>query len=426
MKWPSLSFASALAALLLGSALLLWWQHAGMNRTLRITPAAGHRIEVIDDRLIGGGSVARHIPMPDKWRFTCELSPQYQWPFCELAVFVGKPEQGLDLAGFDRLAIKARYRGVGSHQMRVFLRNFNPAYASPDRNETWKVMGAFLVPPADGGELELPIKSFAVASWWVAQHKIPPEHASMELDNVPLIQFGSSTLMEPGHHDVEVDYIEFRGKWLSRGELLLLLGLIWLAVIGGVVWRHLRSSREIVDDLLGLATRLEQQRLDMDHAAHYDALTDVRNRTGLLDELLAGHGRCTQMGVVFADIDHFKQINDTYGHDVGDRVLQQFAATLQSGIRSSDYLVRWGGEEFVLFFPQISLDGAELVAEKLRKSLHQAGWPLGMTVTASFGVAVCQGEALDAAICRADAALYRAKRGGRDRVVLDEPQPDGG
>jgi diguanylate cyclase (GGDEF)-like protein len=125
------------------------------------------------------------------------------------------------------------------------------------------------------------------------------------------------------------------------------------------------------------------------------------------------------MAVVFVDIDHFKQINDRHGHDAGDEVLRRFATVIRNVVRSSDKLVRWGGEEFLLLCPDTTRDHATTMAEKLRGALPAQAWPHGLRVTSSFGVTSLKPEEdIGAAIKRADGALYVAKANGRNRVEV--------
>jgi len=123
------------------------------------------------------------------------------------------------------------------------------------------------------------------------------------------------------------------------------------------------------------------------------------------------------------DIDHFKRVNDTFGHEAGDEVLKALATLLKDGARASDVCCRHGGEEFLLLMPETSLQGAMAKAEELRRQieglrLEDHGRPLE-AVTASFGVAVFPGHAREAGelLRCADEALYAAKNGGRNRVV---------
>jgi diguanylate cyclase (GGDEF)-like protein len=118
------------------------------------------------------------------------------------------------------------------------------------------------------------------------------------------------------------------------------------------------------------------------------------------------------------DIDHFKRVNDTFGHVIGDRVLQRVARAASSALRGADMIGRFGGEEFIIVLPNASLDVAETIAERVRVAIETdtidgfGDWP---TVTASLGVASWQpGEATTTLLQRADEALYDAKRGGRN------------
>jgi diguanylate cyclase (GGDEF)-like protein len=155
-----------------------------------------------------------------------------------------------------------------------------------------------------------------------------------------------------------------------------------------------------------------------------DPLTGAFNRRHL-DAQLGAHADAGQAGAVNAllviDIDHFKRINDTHGHDVGDDVLRKVVTAVSTRKRRSDLLFRMGGEEFVLLLPGANLEQAQKIAEELRLRLAHAELLPGVAVTVSIGVsALRKGQTADAWIKSADAALYKAKRSGRNRVVLAE------
>lgn len=164
-----------------------------------------------------------------------------------------------------------------------------------------------------------------------------------------------------------------------------------------------------------------------------DPLTDVANRRfferRLHEELTRWSRRGGSLICMLADIDHFKQVNDTYGHQVGDRVLQQVAALLGKDLRASDVLARYGGEEFVLLLPETSEKQGSAIAERLRDVVASASFDVGageaLNVTLSAGLAVLDrrsGEVGDnpasSLLQQADAALYRAKQTGRNKVVV--------
>jgi diguanylate cyclase (GGDEF)-like protein len=164
-------------------------------------------------------------------------------------------------------------------------------------------------------------------------------------------------------------------------------------------------------------------------AAARDPLTGVANRRGLEDVLDALSRRSRAGGegfaVVMVDVDRFKTINDTLGHQVGDDVLRQVAATLAGQLRRHELIARYGGEEFSVVLPDADTATAVAVAERLRRSLQEITDPI--TVTASFGVASVPADASDGleATALADAALLRAKAAGRDRVVAAFDGPGG-
>jgi diguanylate cyclase (GGDEF)-like protein len=135
-----------------------------------------------------------------------------------------------------------------------------------------------------------------------------------------------------------------------------------------------------------------------------------------------GHG----VAVVFLDLDHFKRVNDRYGHETGDRLLQQLAARLFGIIRETDLLFRWGGEEFVILLPHTDPGEAPALAERVRAAVadrpflaNEANHGVSITVSVGVADAVAGPVDPDALLARADAACYRAKEGGRNRVEAE-------
>ena len=147
--------------------------------------------------------------------------------------------------------------------------------------------------------------------------------------------------------------------------------------------------------------------------------------------LQANTGR--QFAVLMLDLDHFKAINDQYGHEAGDRALQHVAAILVENTRGSDYLFRYGGEEFVVVLGSVSRTEAVAIAHALRRAIAESPVLLQggvrLPLTASIGVALQDGHPdYERVLARADAAMYQAKRGGRDQVVVADgglPDPPG-
>lgn len=162
-----------------------------------------------------------------------------------------------------------------------------------------------------------------------------------------------------------------------------------------------------------------------------DPLTHLRNRRSIEEIICIEYKRFIRdhrvLSFILCDLDHFKYINDTHGHEMGDTVLQAVSAALAVGVRDIDHLSRWGGEEFLVVLPDTDLSAAVLVAERLRTIVAGLTLSCGSSsvpVTLTLGVAaIVPGESVEQLISRADAALYRGKHAGRNQVVASSPTP---
>lgn len=172
--------------------------------------------------------------------------------------------------------------------------------------------------------------------------------------------------------------------------------------------------------------RLRQEREDLAAQAITDSLTGVYNRrhlnTRMIEEIVRSRRYGGELTCLMLDLDHFKEVNDTWGHQTGDTVLKQFVEAVRSCLRASDILARYGGEEFTIVVTETGLSGGEITAEKLRRFVEEhefltaTGHPL--RVTTSVGVSALQADDTPETLLeRADRALYDAKRAGRNRVV---------
>lgn len=189
---------------------------------------------------------------------------------------------------------------------------------------------------------------------------------------------------------IAIDTVKYQGKWTGLGTAI------------DVTERKL----------------MEQQ---LERAAQTDALTGLYNRLKF-DEIMA-HEMASAMrhtiafSVIYIDIDFFKTINDTFGHDVGDTILKEISSIIRETIRISDYPFRWGGEEFIIISPNTSIEDARALAERLRERVEINTFVTGEKTTISIGVTqYCLNETIDELIKRADNALYKAKHNGRNRV----------
>lgn len=201
---------------------------------------------------------------------------------------------------------------------------------------------------------------------------------------------------------------------------------------GSVLLNELAVMQEANDaykkqlDAANVQIAQQKERLQtLQEEAYVDFLTKIPNRRALLKRFEEEAYRTKRYGhplsMAFLDIDYFKNINDTHGHQVGDHILRDLVMKMQSSIRKSDYLARYGGEEFAILLPVTSSKIAAAVAEKLRSQLEHSKFrtediTLQLTVSIGVGQYLPDREEIEQFIARADAAMYEAKANGRNRV----------
>lgn len=229
--------------------------------------------------------------------------------------------------------------------------------------------------------------------------------AELDLRQVPVVVLGGPGSLAPALDGGAADHVDWP---LQDAEVLIV---------------RLRNAQRRFAEIEGLR-----------QLASHDPLTGVLNRRAFSErleyEFAQVHRYGGELSLAIVDLDHFKQINDTYGHDVGDLVLKQIAGQLARQLRETDTLARYGGEEFVCLMPMTARPGALLALERLRESVVDGQWgytgnPLEVTFSAGVADFASVGTNRAAALLKAaDLALYRAKAAGRDRVVVWEPEGD--
>jgi len=210
--------------------------------------------------------------------------------------------------------------------------------------------------------------------------------------------------------------------------------------IDEIVLSLIKNNQDMQSKVMTLSDKLDESRTQIiqlqsslakaEEFGLKDALTGIGNRryfdNSLADEIALASDQGHDLCLVIADLDHFKRINDGFGHVVGDTLLKIFAELLTSNLKGQDHVARYGGEEFAVLFPRTRLTDAVSVAEQIRKQLEGKQWVIGRsgervgTLTASFGLAsLGPGETGASLVQRADAMLYKAKAKGRNRVEAD-------
>lgn len=272
---------------------------------------------------------------------------------------------------------------------------------------TGTILGYAITGPARGALLGILvlILAYGMFSLTVNQARLLAAFSLGGLSCVMVWKSRTDPLRYPG--EVEVLHLAF--------SLIVLLGISALSVRMGALRQRLHEQK----------AELEASLVQIRQLATQDELTGLVNRRHMGELLAAEHQRQQRSGqnvtLVLLDLDHFKRINDSYGHQAGDAALRAFAASVVPVLRGTDVLARWGGEEFLLLLPGSGLPEVLRCVERMRASLAQLS-PLGMApdlaLTFSAGLAVCTpDDSVDAVIERADQALYRAKQSGRNCTV---------
>ncbi len=233
-------------------------------------------------------------------------------------------------------------------------------------------------------------------------------------------------------------YLYRPGDTQFQVEVLQLFALfatfIQFSWVGGYIAKLRDKVKDKNRELESRNTDLEKALLRIEELAMRDELTGVFNRRYLMETINNEKLRSERSGAVFSlcilDVDHFKKVNDTHGHQAGDEVLKAVAAAASEALRQTDYFGRYGGEEFALVLTGTMAEGALITAERVRtriEALRFDAIAVGLKVTVSIGIADSRARE-DTALTfkRADEALYRAKEGGRNRCIIAGPTPTGG
>ena len=335
---------------------------------------------------------------------------------CSINYFFGSgPGHGIDLSKYTRVEVQVVYKG-DVPKLRLFARDFDPRYSKVDDSNSTKYNAIFLPTKDLKHPVSLKLQEFTVAEWWQLMYKIPRELGQPDLSNVVSVGMDFSYPMTAGDHDLEVQHIAFVRPLLTRETWYLGILCAWLVGIFIYALAQLRLYRAQSRTLRREANRYRA-------LATTDPLTQALNRHGFeqrwerqLSDNFAEPDQA--MALLVVDVDHFKRINDSRGHDAGDRVLRQLVALMQKQLRSTDWLARWGGEEFAILLPSVRPGHAPAVAEAIRKAIASTVVEPDLAVTVSIGLALRRtGEGFDSLFKRADEALYKAKEAGRNQVV---------
>ncbi len=421
-----LRFEIAVVALLLLTVIAIRYGDVILSNSVVISAAdpSGYGTAAHGDEAAGGSStVVTNARQPLQW--SCELRGKYRYPFCGYEILLGKDAgRGLDLSRYQTITLDLDYQG-SADSVRLYLKNYDPRYSHTDVRSTVKFNRAELPVVSGHQTIVAPLSDFDVAEWWIQKNHIPFRLSRPQFDDVVAIEVQTGNGALPGRHSFKLDRVVLRGSIVSveqwyLGIISCWIVLICLFLISRIMdlQHDLRRRRALQHHAQGEARRAQE-------SARQDHLTRLLNRLGMTDRYqraLAADGD-RAVAFILIDIDHFKAVNDRWGHMQGDEVLVAFAALLRQNLREDDLIGRWGGEEFLLVVRGGDADTAMELADKLRGKIEQHDFGIGRGVTASFGVEFSETapDLLGTGVAHADRALYAAKEQGRNRVVFYYP-----
>ncbi|HEY0043475.1 MAG TPA: GGDEF domain-containing protein [Allosphingosinicella sp.] len=417
---PALKIEAAIFALLALTFLAIGLKDPLLKRSLVLTPTSGNYTTYwYGDQAMGGASEARADPnRPLAWE--CELRGDYDYPYCgyELLFDGQRREKGIDFRKFRTITLDLSYQGP-AEALRLHLKNQDPRYSKPSAGEADKFNKVEFLHKGKDGRIRIDLDEFSVAEWWLVNNKIPPELAQPQFDNIISLELQTGTGSQPGIHRFRINAIAMEGSVLTSEQFYLAILGVWVAAIGLFLAYRIVNLKKDVEARRKLHAAAQLQAEEAERAARIDPLTRLLNRAGIAE----GYARMAEQGAgpvcaILIDIDHFKALNDQFGHAYGDEVIASFAGLLKRNSRAGDIVGRWGGEEFLLLCAGLDAGRAVEYANRLRNRIEHFHFGERETVTASFGLHLAEDAALGDLVREADVALYTAKARGRNRAVL--------
>ncbi|MFS1701414.1 GGDEF domain-containing protein [Alteromonas sp. AMM-1] len=404
------------------AVLALWGHQLLPEKTLPLVPYYVHESYVFHDGQNGGNTQGNWQSQQDL-SFVCEVVNPDQSSYCGASIKVKPPEAAVDYSAYRTATFYLSYTGP-NERLRVKLHAYVPPSEQHYANEVLTGLDYVFSKQGELADVTIP-----ASAWHLSDMNLfDLQNTTPQLDVV----FDVAPPLLAGQHTLRVDQIVLQGEWLPVSFWYAIVGVGWLVFnviflgrLLKVQQARLANDANRLSQLTHFSSHLKEESEHYKTLSSHDPLTGALNRSGFALEfrhLFPDSRLKLNTALLVIDLDHFKRVNDTYGHDAGDKVLQQCAETLFKNVRLNDRLVRWGGEEFALLCVDTSLQQAQLIAEKIRTMLEELDIQTGkatLSVTASIGVAVSNHlEEFDALFQRADKALYHAKEIGRNCVVL--------
>lgn len=394
--------------------LALLFLNINKHKTINLNAAD---IKVVDDRAVLGASVAKVVKTNHGLEFTCQITKSHlAQPYCELIINLQDlskqaPFTGLDLSNYEQIGLWIKHSHPTQPGTRIELRNFNSDYSVKENEIILKHNSLEYLEAYVNNPVWLKLNDFSIPQWWNNSHNLTLNNGGTDFSNIYSIVIAPTTQVQQGNYQLTVERIEFKGKYVGTTTLIAVLIMLWSIVLGYIIRRLVPAKKVDVEIPEQVVQTLEFGTMSC-------PLTGALNRIGLrkcFDQLAPTD--LQQLSIIFLNIDYFEDLYSNNGQKIADEILQQFVNEVDNTCRSSDTVVRWNAEEFLLVCPDTKLSQAVDVADKIRLTIQETTWPNDIKITCSSGVAQMHDEDLNDLIARANRALYKAKNTGNNKTA---------
>ena len=374
-------------------------------------------INAVDDRTVLGSSIANAVKTNQGIEFSCQITKSHlEQPFCQLIIDVQDlskqtPFTGLDLSNYQQIGLWIKHNHPSQPGTRIELRNFNADYSVQEDEKSLKHNSLEYLEAYVTNPIWLKLNDFSIPQWWSNSHNLTLSHGGTDFTNVYSIAIAPSRQVQEGSYKLTIERIELKGKYVGTTTLIAILIALWSFAFGYLIHRANSPKK--------LASKVPAQPAPaIAFGAMSCSLTGALNRIGLrkcFDQLTPTD--LQNLSIIFLNIDNYQDLSPNYGQAMADKILQLFVSEINVTCRSSDTLVRWNTEEFLLACPDTTLAQAVAVADKIRANIVDSAWPKGIQLSCSTGVAQMHDEDLNHFVARANKALYKAKNTGSNRTA---------
>ena len=406
-----------LIAFLLSGLVVALYDYIPLH-TVQIYPNEYAELSIFSDENEGGLSRATWIARQDS-KFSCQVIPSNTAQYCGASItWSEQNKKYYDLRKFEYFILDVKHQGNSEN----FVLNI---YHEPEGDSQLpvKYMGVNIGREELSTPVVINFRDIRVVDWWIRQNHISREQSHVELSNINAIGFAPTAPFSSGTDIIELRSLSVVGHYFSKQRLYGGLLIFWAVLLGIEALIHYLSLHSRITRAAKKLQVLADISAEYKVKAETDKLTGLCNREGLAQALQAieQQERKNEYSLLLIDVDHFKRLNDEYGHDMGDRVLTELAVLLNRSVRADDLVCRWGGEEFIILFHYNVASDVFHFAEKIRAEIGQATFAdnRNLRITVSIGAAIMHDdEPFEFSFKRADKALYTAKNNGRNRIIL--------